>query len=118
MSYETGENVEITYSICEMDGEDFDSVTAADTAPTSPKDGDYWLNTGKDSGLNIWYKSKSMWQPVATTYIRIRIPGAQLTKRFKQYDTIFMNTELTDINNGSQIVTIADDYIVVTGIIT
>lgn len=118
MSYETGENVEITYSICEMDGEDFDSVTAADTAPTSPKDGDYWLNTGKDSGLNIWYKSKSMWQPVATTYIRIRIPGAQLTKRFKQYDTIFMNTELTDINNGSQIVTIADDYIVVTGIMS
>jgi len=110
-------DTKITYSICDLEGKDYENVVASDTAPEDPADGMYWLNTGENSGLNIWYDAKGMWQPVATCYIRIQVEGADLTQYFAVDDTVTMNTTLPDINAGSQIQAMGTDYIVVIGII-
>ena len=115
--FEAEQGKQITYSICDISGNDYENVVVADTAPENPEEGQYWLNTGENSGLNIWNKSESMWQPVATTYIRIRVEGAAMTDYFAEKDTVNMNTSIANINNGSQIQTMGDDYIVVIGLI-
>lgn len=112
--YDTQIGTEITFSTCNSNGDDYDNIYVGNTAPEEHEDGMYWLCTKKGSeGLNIWYDAKGMWEPVATCYIRITIPGAEFTKRFKEGDVIYMNSPIMDINNGSKIVSMADDYIVV-----
>lgn len=115
--YVSNVGLQIKYSICTSTGEDFENVVASDTAPENPADGEYWLNTGANSGLNIWYTSKSMWSPVATTYLRIEVPGAKLTDYFNKGDTIDLNTSVSNVNSGSQIQAIDDEYIVVIGLL-
>ena len=104
----------IKYSMCDLDGEDFEHLTVSDTAPENPENGDYWLCTKPDSkGLNVWYDSKGMWQPVATTYIRVEIPGAHLTEYFNEGDTVTLNSSVVaDINAGSTIQKVTDEYMV------
>ncbi|WP_130837184.1 hypothetical protein [Lachnoclostridium sp. Marseille-P6806] len=117
-SYTAGTGVTITYTMCDSTGDALHNVTAGAEAPESPSDGDYWLDTkAGEEGLNIWDKSQSMWKPVATTYIKISIPGSGLDKLFSVDDTVTMNSALTDINNGSVIQAIGTDYIVVIGLI-
>lgn len=114
--FEAEAGKEIHYSICDINGNDYENVVESETAPENPEEGQYWLNTGENSGLNIWNKSQSMWQPVATTYIRIRVQDAVLTDYFAEKDTIAMNTSIANINEGSQIQAIGTDYIVVIGL--
>ena len=116
--YTTEVGTTITYTICDSTGAEFDNITASETAPENPSDGDYWLCTATGmQGLNIYRGSLSSWEPVATSYIRIDIPGATLTSLFKEGDTVNMNSFLMDINNGSQIKAMTDTSIVVIGLI-
>lgn len=117
-SFEADRGVTITYTVCDSDGKDYDNLTVAETAPEDPQDGDYWLCTKQYSeGLNIWYQSKQMWTPVATTYLRLSIQGANFKKYFKIDDVVSMDTYLEDINHGSQIKAIGDDYLVFIGFV-
>lgn len=109
------ENTEVTYSICTVDGEGIDAIVS-DEEPTSPTDGQYWLDTRVESkGLYRWAKATAMWTAVATTYMSIKIPGVEMP--FNEGDAVFMNTPIEDINNGSVIRKVGEDYIVVTGLI-
>lgn len=107
----------ITFTISKKDGSDYQNVVASTTAPVNPSEGDYWLNTTTGSeGLNVYLQSS--WQPVATTYIRIELPGANFDDYFDVEDAVDMNsTSVQDINNGSIIQTIKRDYIVVLGLL-
>ena len=116
--YSAASGITITYTICDAEGNGFSNITASETAPENPTDGQYWLCTREgEQGLNIWHSSLSMWQPVATCYIRIDIPGATLTEYFETGDTVTMNTTLPDINNGSQIKAMTDESLVVIGLL-
>ena len=108
--------ITITYTISKQDGSDYGNVTASTTAPTNPDEGDYWLNTAEgELGLNVYLNSS--WQPVPTCYIRIEIPGADLTDYFEVEDIVNMNSAtVSDINNGSMIQSMDDEFIVVIGI--
>lgn len=106
----------ITYTLCDKTGAAMDAAVD-DGSPANPKNGDYWLKTKKDEeGLYLWQGSQGSWVPVATCYIKIEVPGANLTEIFSEGDAVYMNTKLPDINSGSIIQAIADDYIVVIGI--
>lgn len=108
--------VTVTYTISKQDGSDYDSVVAQETAPENPSEGDYWLNTTEGSeGLNVYVQSS--WQPVPTCYIRIEIEGAGFDDYFTTEDVINLNSAtVQDINNGSLIQAISEDYIVVIGL--
>lgn len=117
-SYSVASGTTITFSMCDPDGNPYSRITASTTAPANPQDGDYWLCTDPDStGLNIWVAALSMWQPVATTYIKISIPGADLLDTFEEGDVVSMNSGISDINDGSEIIKLGSDYMVITGII-
>lgn len=108
----------ISYTMCDIDGNAFSRITASNTAPTNPSDGDYWLNTTDgEQGLNMWVASTSMWQPVATTYIKVEIPDGTLLDYFEEGDTVTFNSSLSDINNGSTIQKITNTYMVIIGLI-
>lgn len=108
--------VTITYKISQRDGSEYQNVVAQETAPTNPSEGDYWLNTTEGSeGLNVYLQSS--WQPVATCYIRIEIENAGFDQYFREEDIVNMNSDAVhDINNGSMLQTVTDDFIVVIGL--
>ena len=108
-------DIEVTYSICDSEGRGYDNIVVSDEAPEEPKNNMYWLCTAEGSkGLNVWYSSKNYWSPVATSYIRIEIPGIDIS-RLSVGDCVTMNTHLPDINSNSQIRAKGDDWIVVIG---
>ena len=112
---DTGKTV--TYTLSKQDGSDYQNVVAQPTAPASPSEGDYWLNTTAGSeGLNVYYQSS--WQPVSTTYIRIELTGANFTDYFAEGDVVtFNSTSVPNINEGSYIQAIGADYIVIIGLL-
>lgn len=117
-SYSAGTGATITYQMTDSAGASLQNVVASDTAPTSPANGDYWLCTATGAeGLNIWDSSKSMWTAVATSYIKISIPGATLKSLFDVGDTVTLNSSIADINSGSVIQAMGNDYILVIGLI-
>ena len=114
--FESEVGVTVTYTISRIDGTDYDHITASDTAPANPDEGDYWLCTMEDfQGLNVYLQSS--WQPVPTTYIRISITGAGFDDYFQVEDIVNMNSAtVRDINNGSMLQAVDDDFIVVIGL--
>jgi hypothetical protein len=106
----------ITYTLCNADGKSYDATVSA-TAPESPTEGQYWLDTTEgETGLYFWNKAESSWKSVSTAYIKITIPGVNVADYFVKDDVIDMNTIYPDINSGSVIKGIGDNYIIVTGI--
>lgn len=115
--YRMEAETDVTYSISDAEGEAYENVTASPTAPANPTTGKYWLCTQEEAkGLNVYIGDS--WQPVATTYIRIDMPGANLDELFSEGDIVYMNSAyVPDINDGSQIQKVASDYIVVIGLL-
>jgi len=113
------EGVTVTYSPCSLSGADLQNLVVADNAPESPAHGDYWICTREETqGLYYYNSYKSEWEAVATGYIKISIPGANLTQYFEEGDAVFLNTKLSDINEGSVIQKLDNEYMVVIGFMT
>lgn len=105
----------VTYTLCDLDGTAI-TATAQASAPSSPQPGDYWLCTKTGSeGLYLWDDNSLMWQAIATTYIKIDLPG--VGELFAEGDAVYMNTKYADINEGSIIEKIDENYIIVVGLI-
>ena len=117
-SWESATNKTITYTISKQDGSDYDHIVAQQTAPASPNEGVYWLNsTDGSEGLNVYLNSS--WQPVPTCYIRIELEDAGFDDYFDVEDIINMNINdaaLRPYNNGSMIQAISEDFIVIIGL--
>ena len=101
------------YKLCDKDGTAI-SATVSVTAPPNPSDGDYWLRSSADPGLFIYYDSLGTWVQVTTTYISISMTG--IGAGFSVGDAVFMNTKLSEINEGSIIQAKTDNSIVVIGV--
>lgn len=114
--FRADEGVTISYTPCSVNGTTLQNLTANVSAPNSPAQGDYWICTQEGlEGLYIYNSYKSEWEAVAIGYIKISIPGANLKDYFSEGDAVFMNTKLSDINEGSVIQALDDDYMVVIG---
>ena len=110
---------EVEYTLCNLSGEGYIAIVD-DEPPADPEEGDYWLKTGGETtGLYVWSDSLKMWSGIATTYIKITLPG-DITDSFSEGDAVYLNTKIDDINEGSIIRKIgtadSGSYIVVTGI--
>lgn len=110
----------VTFSLCTIDGAEYTDTVVSGTAPTSPANGAYWIDTGSTPhALKQYSASSENWVTIATTYIKISAEG--IGKAFKQWDGVTIegvaDEKLQALNNTMIIQTIADDYIVVIGII-
>lgn len=84
---------EVTYSMCRIDGTEYENVTVSKTAPANPENLAYWIDTSSTPHtLKQYSKASDMWTPVATTYVRIA--AKDIAKEFSQYD----GTKITGID--------------------
>lgn len=117
----------VNFSLCKLDGTEYPITAdnASDTAPSYPKNLDYWIDTSvKPHVLKQYSSTTSMWSSIATTYIKISYPGIGIpfdvndgvTIELSDHDQIY-NEAIKDLHNTMVIWAKGDDYIVVTGIL-
>ena len=120
----------ITFELCNLDGDSYEDVVTQSTPPSNPENMDYWIDTSETPHqLKQYSSSTAMWSAVATTYIKIIATG--IGKPFSVNDGVTIsgikNQNLADLNGwaenddgyyGTMVIWAkGDDYIVVTGII-
>lgn len=113
-------NSEVTFQLCDINGEEYADTYVSDTEPASPENLDYWIDTSSTPHtLNQYSASSSMWVQVATTYVKISSKG--IGAAFSQYDGVTISgikhEQLQDLNGTMAIWGRGDDYIVVVGIL-
>lgn len=110
-----------TFTLSRVDGEEYgESIPAQETAPSSPANGDYWIDTSQTvHELKVYSSALKTWSSIATTYIKVSHPS--LANVFSQYDGITFEgvTNQQFLNAGTDYVVVSTGYgwIVVTGII-
>lgn len=118
---------DVSYTLCAMDGVNYPegSLTASDTAPEEPEDGDYWLDTSGDT--HALYQWLDEWVGVSTVYVKISAPG--IGEGLKTQDSVTVSgirytgenetlgAQLEMLNETHVVQAVGVDYIVVIGII-
>ena len=110
---------DVTFSLCTIDGSDYENMTVSSTEPAEPVNLALWIDTSsKPHTLKQYSESSAVWVQIATTYIKIACPG--IGAAFNQYDGVTISginaEELQDLNASMVIWEKGDDYIVVVGI--
>lgn len=110
----------VTFELCTVNGSGYGDVVSQSTAPSDPKNMDYWIDTSSTPHTLKQYTSTTdTWVSIATTYIKISSPG--IGKPFAVYDGVTISgiesEALKDLNNTMIVWAKGDDYIVVTGIL-
>ena len=106
-----------SYVLTNVDGDEYTVETISATAPSEPKNEEYWIDTSDLPHVLKQYSSASaMWVTVPTTYTKIRAAG--IGTFFNQYDGVTISGSAIDYFNSDFVLQkVADDYIVVIGII-
>lgn len=81
---------EVTVSLCRQDGSAFgtgENIPTGATAPETPTDRQYWIDTGSTPhALKQYSETSGLWTSVATTYLKISAAG--IGAGFSQYDGV------------------------------
>ena len=111
---------DVTFSLCTVDGADYENMTVSADEPEEPENMALWIDTSsKPHTLKQYSATSSMWVQIATTYIKISCPG--IGAAFEQYDGVtisgIVSEDLQDLNASVVIWAKGDDYIVVVGLL-
>lgn len=111
---------DVTFSLCTIDGADYENMTVSASEPEDPENMALWIDTSTTPHTLKQYSATSaMWVSIATTYIKISSPG--IGAAFKQYDGVTISgvlaEDLQDLNASMVIWEKGDDHIVVVGIL-
>ena len=111
---------DVTFSLCAVDGADYEDMTVSASEPADPENMALWIDTSSTPHtLKQYSATSSMWVQIATTYVKISCPG--IGKAFEQYDGVtisgIIDENLQDLNASTVIWAKGDDYIVVVGIL-
>jgi len=106
----------VTAKLCRADGVLYD-YKAGDTAPDSPDDGDFWLDTSDvKPALRLYSAATGIWGGVATVYVKIEHPGIGIG--FSMNDGVTLEGFEDGLLNGSfYLVDAAPNAIIVVAII-
>ena len=110
----------VTFSLCKVDGVEYENVATQAAAPDNPKNMDLWIDTSSvPHTLKQYSSTTSMWSDIATTYVKISSPGIGVPFNVNDGVTIsgVEDTALADLNASMVIWAKGDNYIVVTGIL-
>lgn len=107
----------VNITLCKNDGVDYGSYTASSTAPSSPTNGQLWVDTSNTPHVLKQYSSMyGTWQPIPTTYVKIAATGIGVG--FSKYDGVTISgMDNTDLNGDFILYGAGDDYIIITAII-
>ena len=106
----------ITAVLCRADGEAY-TYTTGDVAPTTPADGDYWIDTsGTTDVLKVYSESYGMWNSVPT--VHVKISGTGIGSNFADGDGVTISGMSDSALNGNFVIEdCAAGYIIVTAVI-
>lgn len=108
----------VTFSLCKVDGAEYDNVPHQATAPTEPQNMDLWIDTSETPHqLKQYSTTTDMWSAIATTYIKISATGIGVPFSVNDGVTISGVEKLSDLNASMIVWAKGDNYIVVTGIL-
>ena len=113
---------DIQFQICTIDGAEYTDVNADKSAPKSPENLEYWIDTSsKPYTLKQYSSSSATWIDVPTTYVKISSKTQNLGKDFEVYDGVTISGitkgGAKDLNGTCVVQAKGDNYIVVIGII-
>ena len=111
---------DVTFSLCTVDGADYEDMTVSANEPDDPENMALWIDTSTTPHTLKQYSATSaMWVQIATTYIKISCPNIGMA--FEQYDGVTISgikdEALQDLNASMVIWAKDEDYIVVVGIL-
>lgn len=111
---------DVTFSLCNLDGESYSNVTTSASEPSDPDNLAYWIDTSSTPHtLKQWSATSAMWVTVPTTYVKIS--SANIGKAFQKFDGVtvsgVLDEKLQALNATSVVWARGDDYIVVVGIL-
>ena len=92
-----GQTVTATYEMCKVDGTVYGNVPKSPTPPEEPANMQLWIDTSsKPHVLKQYSTNRSMWNSVATTYIKISAPG--IASAFKKFDAVKISGLPTEVS--------------------
>lgn len=111
---------DVTFSLCTVDGADYEDMTVSASEPADPENMALWIDTSSTPhSLKQYSATSAMWVQIATTYVKISCPN--IGKSFELYDGVTISgikdEALQDLNASMSIWAKDDDYIVVVGIL-
>ena len=112
----------VSFELCKVDGAGYENVKVQADEPSEPNNLDLWIDTSTTPhSLKQYSATSAMWVQIATTYVRITVPGSGIGETFKQYDGVTISgitsEALKDLNSTTTIWSADGDSIVVTGIL-
>lgn len=119
----------ITLQPCKIDGSEYDlsNVTVADTAPESPENGAFWIDTsGGTHVLKQYSAASAKWVDIPTVYIKLGAAG--IGEEFREYDGVTISglaydgdaqisAQVEALNADNTIYAMGTDYIVILGML-
>ena len=110
----------VTFSLCKVDGVDYENAAIQAMPPSSPANMDLWIDTSETPHTLKQYSSTTaMWSAIATTYVKISAVGIGIPFEVNDGVTIsgIESEALADLNASMVVWAKGDNYIVVTGIL-
>ena len=82
-----GQTVTASYEMCKLDGTSYGDVFKSPNAPEDPASTPLWIDTSTTPhALKQYSASSSVWNQIATTYVKIYAPN--IAASFSQYDAV------------------------------
>ncbi len=125
-AFSTAQDSPVSYTLCKVDGTDYEQTNIGASEPANPINGTLWIDTsGPVHALKQFNTNTSMWTQIPTVYTKITYAG--IGAGFSKYDGVTIsgcavsgaaNVKQIAALNGSKIIyEKGDDYIVVIGLI-
>lgn len=100
----------LTATPCTIEGAAITITTTAETPPSSPADGEYWLDTSSENKvLKLWSGQEQKWVSIPTAYTKISAPG--IGKMFRDYDGVNIKLGNENPDAGDDVVN-GNSYII------
>ena len=127
-NFTLGDSATVTYTMCRVDGSDYDNVTTGTEPPASPDHGDYWIDTSDEEHKLMCYSATyGSWNQILTVYTRVEATG--IGALFPAGDAIEISgaeapntasdavkAQVSALNGSHYVYSATDDSIVIIGL--
>lgn len=121
---------DILYQMCDMDGVNYTAgdIVTGTNPPENPQDGQYWIDTGKDTHALMKYSTfRGEWVGIASVFIKMTAPG--IGAGLKGHDVVEVSgaeytgendairKQIEILNASLEVIACGEDYLIVAGIL-
>lgn len=110
----------VSFQMCDATGTGYENAVISDTAPETPEDLQYWVDTSAAPHvLKRWSKASEQWVSIEITYVKLQAAGIGVG--FQKFDGVKVSgvsiEQITGLNGSQIIQDCGDDYLVFIGVL-